>query len=68
MMIENILYEIRVWVARLLCKICHKVLATSDFPNSVQDAKAGWQFNNKCKQPEIGGVSGIKISTEDNHD
>ena len=49
------IYRVRMFLLRLILPICSWLCA--DYPSKVQDARAGWQFNNNWKQPVVGEKS-----------
>jgi hypothetical protein len=55
MMIENIIYNVKMWVIRKLCVLCHWLMG-KDYPRTIQDQKQGWQFNNRWKPETLGEV------------
>jgi len=54
-MLENIIYDIRIFIIRKLLEACSAMML--DYPAKMQDAQGGWQFNNRWIQPKMGKCS-----------
>jgi len=52
-MLENIIYNIRIFIIRKLLETCSSMML--DYPERMQDSYGGWQFNNRWIQPKMGG-------------